>query len=823
MKASVGNALLLTNAMTRKKRLSRIAVILLVMVALAAVVLCGAKDPGGKEIARYRNALLAEAGTEADFNWRPADVPADYLQERAPIPDALSHWDGLPRTGDTLSRALATARALSVKPRFGGPIQRSVVVTLAIIETTGTGYCVDYTSVFGAIAYTMGIPVREWAFSFDGFGGRGHVFNELWDADNQRWFMLDVFHGFYPRDSESGTPLSALEFRRRVLSAPASIRWERLTPSVFAFKSDAEALDYYRRGAREWYLWWGNNYLGYDQKPLVSWASQFGRLPEQVAAMLTGVLPKFKVLLTEQNRSAFERLMRLKYMLITAAAMEIFLSFVFVWQLFLLRKESALRQRRAATESTSPGKTRHGILVRLAKAGIFRSFRSTLHRNFARNVVFPLQERIKGKNTHAILRELEQSQWLPANRVHELQFDRLKSHLEFAYQHVPYYRHVFDEHGIQPDRIRDFTDFQRIPFLTRESLRHHFENLRATAPIRGLQKLSTGGSTGVPVTVLVDPIRNSFIDAARLRSHRWFDADIGVREVVLWGSPIEITRQDRIRCVRDRLLNSRLLSAFNMGETSLASYSDFIASYQPVKIYGYASALYLLARYFREAKRRPPRSLKVIFATAEPLFDFQRQTIEEVFGVKVAVEYGARDAGLMANECPNGGLHIPAEGMVVEIERYDSDTTGEIVVTNLYSRAMPIIRYRTGDVGTLGSEPCSCGRGLPLVKKVEGRQTDFITTSDGRVIHALAVIYVLRECPEIEKFQVVQESIDKLTATIVPRANLESAVRKKIGHDLQRVLGSSMEINIVTAQEIAATASGKYRYVVSKVAASPQS
>ena len=298
--------------------------------------------------------------------------------------------------------------------------------------------------------------------------------------------MLDVFHGFYPRDRESGTPLSALEFRRRLLSAPASIRWERLAPSVFAFKSDAEALDYYRRGAREWYLWWGNNYLGYDQKPLVSWASQFGRLPEQVAAMLTGVLPKFKVLLTEQNQSAFERLMRLKYMLITAAAMEILLSFVLVRQLFLLRKESALRQQMAATGSNSLEKTRQGILVQLAKADIFRSFKSTLHRNFARNVVFPLQELIKGKKTYAILRELEQSQWLPAKRVQELQFDRLKSHLEFAYRHVPYYRHVFDEHGIQPDRIRDFTDFHRIPFLTRESLRDHFENLRATAPIRGV-------------------------------------------------------------------------------------------------------------------------------------------------------------------------------------------------------------------------------------------------------------------------------------------------------------------------------------------------
>ena len=441
-----------------------------------------------------------------------------------------------------------------------------------------------------------------------------------------------------------------------------------------------------------------------------------------------------------------------------------------------------------------------------------------MHPYIARHIVFPFQERLKGKKTYKILKELENSQWLSAKRVQELQFSRLKDHLAFAYQHVPYYRRVFDQHGLHPAQINDFSDFRRIPPLTRELLRKHFDDLQARVPIRGIQKMSTGGSTGSPVAVLVDSQRNSFIDAARLRSHRWFEADMGVREIVLWGSPIEITRQDHIRYLRDRLLNSRLLSAFNMGEKSLAEYSDIIVAYQPVKMYGYASALYLLAQYFQRTKTRPPQTLKVIFATAEPLFDFQRTTIEEVFGAKVAVEYGARDAGLMANECPNGSLHVPAEGMVVEIDGSGSDSAGEITVTNLYSRAMPIIRYRTGDVGVLGAEPCSCGRGLPVLKKVDGRQTDFIITPDGRVIHALAVIYVLRELPEIEKFQVMQASIDKLTVTVVPRAELENGVRKKISHDLQRVLGSAMEIDVVTAPEIALTASGKHRYVISKVA-----
>ena len=322
------------------------------MAVLAAAVLKGAGDLRGTEITRYRNAFLAEAGSEADFNWTPATMPADYLQEHAPIPEELSRWHGLARTGETLSRALAMARALSVKPRLGDPIQRSTATTLATIETAGIGYCVDYTKVFSALAYSVGIPVREWAFSFDGFGGHGHIFNEVWDNDNQRWLMIDVFHGFYPRDRASGAPLSALEFRRRLLWAPASILWERLTPVAFGFKTDAEALDYYQRGAREWYLWWGNNSLGYDQQPMVAWASQFGHLPEQVAAMLTGALPKFKVLLTEENRAAFERLMWLKYFLLTAAAAEALLALALIWHLLRLRKEIGLHRKIPLNVST---------------------------------------------------------------------------------------------------------------------------------------------------------------------------------------------------------------------------------------------------------------------------------------------------------------------------------------------------------------------------------------------------------------------------------------------------------------------------------------
>lgn len=442
-----------------------------------------------------------------------------------------------------------------------------------------------------------------------------------------------------------------------------------------------------------------------------------------------------------------------------------------------------------------------------------------MHPLISRDIVFRLQEWVKGKNTYASLHELEKSQWLSQEQLLELQFVRLRSHLDYAYQHVAYYRALLDEHDARPDRIKDLGDYRRIPFLTRDTLRDQFARMCSSAPPRGVQRMSTGGSTGSPVAFLVDAVRNTFIDAVRLRTHRWFGADMGCREIVLWGSPIEVARQDYVRLARDRLLNSRLLSAFNLGPEKLDEYSTFIYRYRPVKMYGYASALYLLAEFVRQNKKPVPNSLKVIFATAEPLFDFQRATIEQAFGVKVSTEYGARDAGLMANECPRGGFHIPVEGMIVEIEGADSTGLGEVVVTNLFSRAMPIIRYRTGDMAQLSSECCSCGRGLPLLRKVEGRQTDFLVTPDGRVIHALAVIYVLRDCPDIEKFQVVQESLRQITASVVPRRALSASVKQGLISGLQKAVGPGIDIHLDSVSEIPTTASGKFRYVISKVAA----
>lgn len=435
-----------------------------------------------------------------------------------------------------------------------------------------------------------------------------------------------------------------------------------------------------------------------------------------------------------------------------------------------------------------------------------------------REVLFPLHERLKGKPTFKLLSDLEATQWLPAHRLEEYRVRRLRRLLEFAYEHVPYCRALFDEHSLRLRDVQSFDDLRRLPFLTRDILQRRFDDLRARASLPGVHRRSSGGSTGTPVTVLVDMGRMGMGEAGRLRAQRWYGVEPGAREVVLWGTPGRPDRTEWVRRCRDRLLNTRILSAFDMGDDALRRHAAAIRRVGPTKIYGYASACYRLACHFQRERLDPPPGLRAVFTTAEPLFDFQRKTIEAALACPVGVEYGCRDGGLVALECPSGGLHILAESMYVEILDPDAEGRGEIVLTNLDSLAFPIIRYRTGDIGALDPTPCPCGRSLPKLRSVEGRRTDFLITPSGRVLHALSAIYILRESPVVREFRVIQDAPDHLLVEVVPSRPFGEPERAALRAQFIPAFGSDLRVSFEARETIPQTAAGKFRYVESRIA-----
>lgn len=443
-----------------------------------------------------------------------------------------------------------------------------------------------------------------------------------------------------------------------------------------------------------------------------------------------------------------------------------------------------------------------------------------LYTRFVANLLFPLQESLKDHDTVVIRKQMEESQWWSKGKLEQYQLEGLRKLLARAEQSVPYYQQCFQEIGFQPEQFSSLADLQKLPFLTKPIIRGQGERMKAT-DARGLARFNTGGSSGEPLIFFIGTERVSHDVAAKWRATRWWDVDIGDREIVVWGSPIELGTQDRVRAIRDKLMRTELMPAFLMNESNLDRFVTRIRECKPRMMFGYPSAISHIANH---AKKRGIAlnnlGVKVVFCTSERLYDHQRESIAAAFGCPVANGYGGRDAGFIAHECPNGGMHITAEDIIVEIIGENGTpqppgVAGEIVVTHLATGDFPFIRYRTGDIGVLDSEPCSCGRGLPLLKEIQGRSTDFIVAADGTVIHGLALIYILRDLPQVQSFKIIQETRQLTRVLVITTAGAEEEIRPKIVHGFRKRLGDTVEICIEFVKEIPPEKSGKHRYVVS--------
>lgn len=445
-----------------------------------------------------------------------------------------------------------------------------------------------------------------------------------------------------------------------------------------------------------------------------------------------------------------------------------------------------------------------------------------LYTSLVANFIFPLQEKLKKHDTVVIRRAMEDSQWWPQKKLEQFRLERLRFLLTQAGQHVPYYRDCFSKLGFDPTHIQSLTDLEKLPFLTKATIRAEGDRMKSDVA-KDLARFNTGGSSGEPLIFFIGNERVSHDVAAKWRATRWWNVDIGDPEIVVWGSPIELTTQDRVRKIRDRLMRTHLLPAFEMNEANLDSFVETIRSTRPTMLFGYPSSLSLIARHAEKSgKAMSDLGIKVAFVTSERLYDHQRDDISRVFGCPVANGYGGRDAGFIAHQCPHGGMHLTAEDIIVEIVGNDGrpvpkGKAGEVVVTHMATSDFPFIRYRTGDIAVLSTGACACGRGLPMLEEIQGRTTDFVVATDGTIMHGLAVVYPIRDIPGIASFKVIQETLQHISVQIVPDDNCGPDVESLITAGIKTRLGQDVTVEVSRVRNIPQQKSGKYRFVQSHV------
>lgn len=445
-----------------------------------------------------------------------------------------------------------------------------------------------------------------------------------------------------------------------------------------------------------------------------------------------------------------------------------------------------------------------------------------LQRRLISQVLFPLHERLKGHDTVRIRRALERSQWWSPEGLHALQLERLRSLLAGVSTRVPWYRELFRREGMDASAFRATEDLRQLPVTDKALIRSAGKSWRSEGAGTLIEQ-STSGSSGEPLRFALGRTRIAMDVAAKWRATRWWGVDIGDRELVVWGSAIENAAQDRVRVWRDRLFRSRLVPGAALDEAGLDRVLDQMRSFRPRMLFGYPSVLARLA--WRAQERGMPAAdfgVRVAFTTAEVLQAQWRQIIAEAFGCGVANEYGARDAGFIARECPEGGWHITAEELIVEILDVEGNPvpageTGDIVVTNLCSPEFPFIRYRTGDKGALEPGVCSCGRGLPRLRALAGRANDTLLGRNGMRVHGSVFNYLMRETAGLRAYRIEQMVRDRLDVYVVfdgePPAGFASALEEVA----RRYLGESVLVQLHPVAHIPPEANGKFRHVVCRV------
>lgn len=441
-----------------------------------------------------------------------------------------------------------------------------------------------------------------------------------------------------------------------------------------------------------------------------------------------------------------------------------------------------------------------------------------MHPAIVRHFLWPLHESILRRPTLQYLSELHKSQWLSADALRALQTAKLRRLLIHAMQRSQFHADRMKAAGVDPSTAT-LDDLKRLPTIGKEDIRASLQHIVVRDVAGGVFEATTGGSTGEPLRFFMCRDRQAADQAARARTRSWFGIEPGARELYLWGSPVEVRNTDRFKRLRDYLTNHLLLDAFDMSPKTMDAYLSRLDRFDPAHLFGYPSSLATLSRHAMERGRglQTP-SLRAVFTTGEVLAAPDRAAIEETVGVPVVDGYGSREAGFIAHQCPDGAYHVTMESVIVELLDDDGDAaeSGEIVVTHLDGLGMPLIRYRTGDHARRRDAACACRRGLECLERIEGRMTDSLRRVDGGTAHALSLIYVLREMPEVRQFRIEQCSDMSLDIEIVADASFDASRQARAQALLSGQLGGDVAVRFNRVPRIATTGSGKHRYVVSQ-------
>ena len=412
---------------------------------------------------------------------------------------------------------------------------------------------------------------------------------------------------------------------------------------------------------------------------------------------------------------------------------------------------------------------------------------------------------------------------LSLEELREYQRERLKILIRHAYDHVPYYRNTMKSLKLRPSDFNDPGDIAKLPVLTREDIKLNYNSLKAdNVPWYKIRHGHTSGTTGSPLEFLWDTSVCVAHHAADWRQKKWAGLEFGDRFISLQGRQIVPLGQARPPFwVMNAVHNQLFMSSFHLKDDFLKYYVDKIIDFKPKAIEGYPSSLYILARHMENNDIKIP--VPVVLSSSETLLPFQRELIERVFCCQLFDFYGMAERVVYGSECrEHKGKHLNMDYGFTEIVDSHNMPAGQgqygaVVSTGLWNFAMPLIRYKTSDISAISESRCECGRSFQLFDNITTKAEDIIVLKDGRLIPPSIMTHPFKTIKNVSMSQIVQEDHDHVKVYLKKNEAFTNSEYKELYNGMRERLGSDVNIEIIFAPDLDKNASGKFRWVISKI------
>lgn len=409
-------------------------------------------------------------------------------------------------------------------------------------------------------------------------------------------------------------------------------------------------------------------------------------------------------------------------------------------------------------------------------------------------------------------------------QIQSHQLKRMQKMLLHAGNSSEFYKKRFQDAGLLAGDVKSLTDVTVLPFLTKGDLNSSMDVILSRRFKKTeLIESSTGGSSGVPLTFY----RDREVTAVRRAQDYFFNGRLGIfpgtKRAWVWGSPLDTLHLDKFKARVANFLGDRAIYFYSFDASTETSrqFLEAINRFKPKAIFAYPNMLAAMAELARDSGVKVKKVGKVI-VTAEPLYEWQRELFAEVFGAETFERYGSREIGTVASEgSDHVGMHIFEPTYYLEVIDVNGKPTaygqmGELVVTDLYNRAMPLIRYRTGDMVRIEDASARSSTEWRRITAVGGRVVDLVYKMDGSRIAGEAIIMSLRTSGVRNKVQVVQNTPQLMTVKHLYSEAIPPEVQAAFQEKVNEVLGGPVTIEYVGVAELPYDKSGKYRYVTSE-------